>query len=150
MNSQELQIFVRSKIAVADFMQIAITKLEPDFIEISAPLAPNANVHGTLFAGSATAIAMVAAWCLVYERMQQAGLGSNLVVVRQSTNYLRPIKNDFTASARFAGENAWQNFVSAMNSKGRGRIPLMVDIKQGDEIGARIEAEYAASLSAET
>lgn len=147
MNAQELQNLVRAKIAAADFMQIAITQLESDALEISAPLAPNANVHGTLFAGSATSIAMVAAWCLVYERMQQENLGSNLVVVRQATNYLRPVNGDFTASARFANENAWQNFVDALRAKGRGRISLVVDIKQGDEIGARVEAEYAASIS---
>lgn len=147
MNSQELQDLVRAKIAVADFMQIAITKLESDFLEISAPLSPNANVHGTLFAGSATAIGMVAAWCLIFQRMQLENLGSNLVVVRQSTNYLRPIKSDFTASARFSGENAWQDFVDALHSKGRGRISLVVDIKQGGEIGARLEAEYAAHIS---
>lgn len=149
MNAQELQTLVREKIAAADFMQITIAKLESDFIEISAPLAPNSNVHGTLFAGSATSIGMVAAWCLVFHRMQQTNLGSNLVVVRQATNYLRPVSGDFTASARFAGNTAWQDFTDRLNKKGRGRIALVVDIKQGDEIGARIEAEYAASISSE-
>ncbi len=146
MNNAELQDFVRSKIPVADFMQITVTKVESDLIEVCAPLAPNSNVHGTLFGGSSTAIGLVAAWMLVFMRMQQEGLGSNLVVLRETTNYLRPVTGAFTAIAKFENENIWNDFVAALNRKGRARIPVVSTIRQDGEVGARIEAEFAANI----
>ncbi|NBO77191.1 MAG: hypothetical protein EBV28_09360 [Betaproteobacteria bacterium] len=75
LNASELQALIRSRIPVADFMQLEVRLLTPDQVDISAPLEPNRNVHGTLFGGSGTAIALVAAWkpCSRPERRPQGG-----------------------------------------------------------------------------
>lgn len=146
MKAIELQSFVRTKIPAAEFMQVAVITAEPDLVEVGAPLAPNSNVHGTLFGGSATAVGLIAAWCLVYQRMQQDHLGSNLVVMRQVTNYLRPVTGAFTATAKFESETAWSDFIAALNRKGRARIAVIATLQQDGEIGARIEADFAANV----
>lgn len=146
MNAVELQKFVRSKIPLAEFMQVAVIAAEPDSVKVGAPIEPNSNVHSTLFGGSATAIGLIAAWCLVFQRMQQDALGSNLVVIRQTTTYLRPVTAAFTAAAKFENETVWSDFVAALRRKGRARLFVTALIQQDGEIGARIEAEFAADV----
>ncbi|MDB6061763.1 MAG: thioesterase domain protein [Verrucomicrobiaceae bacterium] len=146
MSPSELQSFLRTRIPVADFMQINVVRAEPELIEFSAPLAPNSNVHDTLFGGSSAAIAMVAAWSLVYIGMQKEELGSNLVVLRQNMTYLRPVAGEFTIVATFAHENVWSDFVATLNSKGRARILLDVALQYDGQLAGKLEAEMAASI----
>lgn len=101
MNAAELQALIRSRIPVADFMQLEVLSLTPDQVDISAPLEPNRNVHGTLFGGSGTAIALVAAWSLVHARMHAQGLLQPLVVAQQSTQYFKPVTDRVLARCRW-------------------------------------------------
>ena len=145
MTPNELQTFIRTKIPAAEFMQVAVTRAEPDMIEVSAPLAPNSNVHGTLFGGSSAAIGLVAAWSLVYQRMLLDRIDATLVVSRHSMTYLRPVGGSFSALAQFADAQAWPHFTAALSENGKGRVCAAVKVLYNGKEAARLDAEFAAS-----
>ncbi len=145
MNAAELQALIRSRIPVADFMQLEVRSLTPDQVDISAPLEPNRNVHGTLFGGSGTAIALVAAWSLVHARMHAHGLRQPLVVAQQSTQYFKPVTGRVLARAVFAHPQAWGEFTQRLAQGQRARVPVQVELQQHEgQTAARVEALFAA------
>ena len=145
MSPQALEELIRSRIPVADFMQLRVVSLAPAQVEISAPLEPNRNVHGTLFGGSGTAIALVAAWSLVHARMNAQGLSQPLVVAQQSTQYFKPVTGPVMARAAFASPQAWESFTERLAQGRRGRVAVVVELFQHEgETAARVEALFAA------
>ena len=145
MNAAELQALIRSRIPVADFMQLEVRSLTPDQVDISAPLEPNRNVHGTLFGGSGTAMALVAAWSLVHARMHAQGLLQPLVVAQQSTQYFKPVTGRVLARAMFAHPQAWGEFTQRLAQGQRARVPVQVELQQHEgQTAARVEALFAA------
>ena len=145
MSPNELEAFIRSRIPVADFMQLSVLQLLPDRVELAAPLEPNRNVHGTLFGGSGTAIALVAAWSLVHARMQAEGLNAPLVVARQTTHYFKPVTGRVTAQAVFDTAQAWPEFARRLAEGHRARVGVVVELQQtAGEVAAQVEALFAA------
>lgn len=149
MSPSELEAFIRSRIPVADFMQLSVQQLLPDRVELAAPLEPNRNVHGTLFGGSGTAIALVAAWSLVHVRMQDEGLNAPLVVAKQTTHYFKPVTGRVVAQAVFETGQSWADFTRRLAEGHRARVGVVVELRQAEsdgvgDVAARVEALFAA------
>lgn len=145
MTPQVLEELIRSRIPVADFMQLTVESLDANSVVVTAPLEPNRNVHGTLFGGSGTAIALVAAWSLVHARMQVEGLKAPLVVAKQTTVYLKPVTGRVTARAVFETAEAWGAFTRSLGEGQRARVGVVVELQQTPgEVAARVEALFAA------
>ncbi len=71
-------------------------------LTLSVPLAPNANIHGTAFAGSLHSLAVLAAWgWLQLHANRHAGSlrASTIVVRRTEVAYKAPVKAAFAATA---------------------------------------------------
>ncbi|MBM3388514.1 MAG: hypothetical protein FJY26_03265 [Betaproteobacteria bacterium] len=50
MTAQALQTLIRTRIPLANFLQLRVQALEPDRAVVGAALEPNRNGHGALFA----------------------------------------------------------------------------------------------------
>ena len=61
MKSAELQDYLRTRIPLAHAMGVEVRSLGEAGIELYAPLAPNTNHRDTVFGGSASAVAILAA-----------------------------------------------------------------------------------------
>jgi thioesterase domain-containing protein len=146
MGPQELQALIRAGIPVANFMQLSVLDVRPDGVDLSAPLAPNLNVHGTLFGGSGAAMALVAAWSLSHSRLQSEGREVPLVVVKQAMQYFKPVRSTVLARARFAQGQGWDSFVQAVQNGQRARLGVVVELapeSEPNEVAARLEATFA-------
>jgi hypothetical protein len=62
--AQALEQKIRTAIPLSAAMQFSIKVLNQDEIQVSAPLEPNINVHGTGFAGSIYSAAILTGWAL--------------------------------------------------------------------------------------
>jgi thioesterase domain-containing protein len=147
MGPQELQALIRTGIPVANFMQLSVLEVRPDGVDLSAPLAPNLNVHGTLFGGSGAAMALVAAWSLSHTRLHREGLDVPLVVVKQNMQYFKPVRSTVIARARFAPGHGWEPFILAVQQSQRARLGVVVELvpeSKPEEVAARLEATFAA------
>ena len=100
-----------------------------------------------MFGGSASALALLAAWSLLYLGLAQAGVGARLVVQRNTIDYERPITGDFSATAARADEHAWRRFLATLARRGRARITVAVTLECAGARVGRLEGEFVGSRS---
>ena len=75
-------------------MQVSVVELSLDEVVLGAPLAPNINHRHTVFGGSASALAILAAWSLVHVRLAAEGAAARLVIQRNTMSYDGPMGED--------------------------------------------------------
>src|SRR5512134_691172 len=99
MDCRELERFLHENIPLSKAIGIEVQESDSEHVILSAPLVPNINHHSTVFGGSASAVAILAAWALLYIRLRQAGLQHRLVIQKNTMVYERPIADAFVASS---------------------------------------------------
>jgi len=144
MQPRELRRYLHEHIPLSKAMGTDVVVAAADGVTLSAPLLPNINHRETVFGGSASALALLAAWALLYIRLTRAGVDGRLVVQRNTMHYARPITGDFTATAALADEAAWRKFVITFTRKRRARISVMVKLHCRGETVGRLEGEFVA------
>ncbi len=122
MNPTELQAYLHQHIPLSGAMAVSVTEASVQRVVLSAPLAPNINHRDTVFGGSASAVAILAAWSMLHMKLSAQNLGSRLVIQRNTMDYERPMAGHFTAVAEAPSEQAWRAFVRMFERKGLGRI----------------------------
>lgn len=144
MTPAELEAYLHAHIPLSAAMQVSVVEIGPEAVVLGAPLAPNINHRDTVFGGSASAVAILAAWSLLHLRLTAAGFESRVVIQRNSMDYLAPIVGDFTARSYFEAGANWDGFARMLQRKGRARISLgAVLIADGVEAG-RLSGEFVA------
>lgn len=124
-------------------MRVRVTRCDADGVLLAAPLAPNINHVGTVFAGSASALAMLAGWTLVHARLAEWPFAATLVIRRGRIDYDRPIDGDFEAWCPSPGEPEWQRFGADLRA-GRGRLELDVEVRRHGRRMASFNGVYVA------
>lgn len=142
MESAELQQYMHKRIPISKAMGVEVAHASADAVTLSAPLAPNINHRDTVFGGSASAVALLAAWALLLLRLKHDGLDGYIVVRRNTMSYDRPMPVDFTATAALNMSASWASFVATLKRKHRARISLTVALHcQGEKVG-ELEGEF--------
>src|SRR5487761_2583361 len=100
MTPAELEAYLHAHIPLSRAMSVGVVSIAAERVVLSAPLGPNINHRSTVFGGSASAVAILAAWSLLHLRLTGAGMESRLVIQKNSMDYLAPITGDFTATAQ--------------------------------------------------
>jgi len=148
----ELEQYLHRHIPLTQAMQLRVAAAGPDCVVLTAPLAPNINHRETAFGGSISALATLAAWSLVYVRMQRLGLPARVVIHRNTMEYRRPITGAFAARAALTDEQAWEHFAEMFRRRGKARIVVHAQVVQladdestaaGDEAGVFV-GEFVA------
>ena len=141
MNAKDLEAYLRDRIPLSRAMAVEVRSASPQGVTLFAPLAPNINHRDTVFGGSASALAILAAWSALYVRMRDGGHEGRIVIHRNTMHYERPIIDGFTATAAVPDGPAWDRLLAAMQRRRPGRI----------RIGAKLEcdAEQVGDLDGE-
>lgn len=131
----ELEHFLHEHIPLARAMSVRIVAADGDGLVLAAPLAANKNHHGTLFGGSASALAILAAWGWIHLRLDDEGLDPDLVIQKSSMRFVAPGRSDVTARCRGATDAAWRRFLRTYRRFGRARLELeAVLASEGEEV----------------
>ena len=144
MTPGELETYLFENIPLSRAMQVSVVSVQPESVVLSAPLAPNVNVHETVFGGSASAVALLAAWSLLYLRMVGAGVSGHLVIQRNTMNFELPISGSFTAHSSFVYPASWEPFVRLLRRKGMARITMSSILVFSGQTTGRFEGEFVA------
>ena len=139
--AQELERKIRAAIPLSDAMQFSIDRLDPDKIQVSAPLEPNINIHGTGFAGSIYAVAVLSGWALCRHIMEMLEMDGDLVVAKAEIAYRAPITSTMECKCHVDTE-ARDNFIEGFTQLGKGKMELQVEV--GDRPHAILQATYIA------
>ncbi len=144
MNCIELEKYLYDHIPLSKAMQVSVVSVQPEGVTLSAPLAANINHRDTVFGGSASAVAILAAWSLLHTRLASLSISSRLVIQRNSMHYALPISGTFTARSFIATEAAWESFTRMLKRKGRARITVSCVVEYAGQVAGQLEGEFVA------
>ncbi len=144
MEPLELETYLRERIPLSRAMEVRVVEIGATHLRVAAPLAPNINHRDTVFGGSAAAVAMLAAWGLLYVRLDREQRPARLVIQRCSMEYLQPIDAEFAAVSTLAAGEDWSRFLAGIERKGRARIAVRVDLDSRDRRVGEFTGEFVA------
>ena len=137
----DLEQRIRRVIPLSDAMQFSIRQLSLDAIQVTAPLEPNINIHGTGFAGSIYSLGVLTGWALCTHIMAELGIEAELVVARAEIRYRKPVSGDLECSCACSAVQR-ESFRQGVAALGKGK--LVLDIEVGADRQAVLQATYIA------
>jgi thioesterase domain-containing protein len=147
-NPAELTDYLRARIPLVRAMAVEVRMAGPAGVTLYAPLAPNINHRDTVFGGSASAVAILAAWSALYVRMQTEGLEGRIVIRRNTMDYERPIVGGFIATATAPDDAAVARLRAALARTRAARVDLGAVLEcDGARVGA-LQGEFAVLTAA--
>jgi thioesterase domain-containing protein len=139
-----LQRYLHDHIPLSKAMGVEVVEATDAGVTLAAPLAPNINHRETVFGGSASAVAILSAWTLMYLRLKSEQLNVRIVIQRNTMTYERPITGKFIASAAIPDTAAWRRFVDTLRRKSRGRFTVRSTLyRHAEEVG-EFEGDFVA------
>ena len=144
MDARELQDCLHAHIPLSAAMQVSVRSVQADGVTLAAPLAPNINHRETVFGGSASALAILAAWSLLHTRMRAEGVHARLVIQSNQMDYDKPIFGDFTARSSLAEPDQWPRFMRMLARMRRGRLRVNAVLESDGAVVGRLTGEFVA------
>jgi thioesterase domain-containing protein len=144
MNAPELEAYLHGHIPLSSAMRVSVDAVTADGVTLRAPLAPNINHRETVFGGSASAVAILAAWSLLHTRMLADGIAARLVIQSNTMDYDRPILGEFTARSALAEPDQWPRFTRTLARMGRARLRVTAVLESDCEVAGRLTGEFVA------
>lgn len=141
-SAEALLARIAGEIPLTAAMQLQLRSFDGECLRIGVPLAPNINDKGTGFAGSISALANIAGWCLL-TLWGEAALGAcQAAIAEASLRYRKPVMSDFEAEVRLPAAEVMAAFRQRLAEKGRARLTLLVDIRDREGVAASMTADY--------
>lgn len=139
-----LQRYLHDHIPLSRAMEVEVVEATDNGVTLAAPLAPNINHRETVFGGSASAVAILSAWTLMYLRLKSEQLNVRIVIQKNTMTYERPITGKFIASAAISDTTAWRRFVDTLKRKRRGRFTVRSILSRHAEKVGEFEGDFVA------
>lgn len=144
MQPDELERYLHQRIPLSEAMGVRVAEADGHSVTLRAPLVPNINHSQTVFGGSASAVAMLAAWSLLHTRLTAAGIGARVVIRRNTMEYDAPIAGDFEARASIGEAGDWETFVTTLRRRGKARLQACAVLRQDGRAVAKFSGEFVA------
>lgn len=142
-----LEDYLHRQIPLSASMQVSVRSASSDSVILRAPLEPNINHKSTVFGGSASAVAILAAWSLLHLRLSEEKIPCHLVIQSNRMDYDRPILGAFEAKATLPDPAAWPAFLNMLVRKKRARIDAQSVLLFDDAVAGRFEGRFVALLA---
>ena len=144
MTPADLQTYLHAHIPLSAAMGVAVLQADERGMQLAAPLAPNINHRETVFGGSASAVAILAAWSHLSWHLTRQGMPVRLVIQRNSMEYLLPVSGDFLARTAPLDVTVWARFVRTLERHGRARIEMPSELVYEGATAGRFSGEFVA------
>lgn len=143
MTPSALDEYLHTHIPITRAMGVRTLFASAERVELTAPLEPNINVHGTAFGGSGATLALLAAWSVLHLRLEAEAIANRLVIQRSTTDYLLPIAGDLTAVATLDGADL-KNFLATIARRGRARLSVSSELMFEGKVAGRLTGDFVA------
>ncbi|MGE5247232.1 MAG: YiiD C-terminal domain-containing protein [Verrucomicrobiota bacterium] len=144
MEARAVEKYLHEHIPLSAAMEVAVLEATPNVVRLSAPLSPNVNHRGTVFGGSASAVAILSAWTLLYLRLKGEHVECNLVIQKNAMTYTCPITDRFTASASLHDPVVWSRFLNTLGRRNRARIGVTSILHCNEEKVGEFDGDFVA------
>ena len=146
MNAAELEAYLHGHIPLSAAMQVSVDAVAADGVTLRAPLAPNINHRETVFGGSASAIAILAAWSLLHTRLLAEGITARLVIQSNTMDYDAPILGEFSARSSLEAPEQWPRFTRTLARMGRARMRAVAVLESDGQVVGRLTGEFVGLI----
>lgn len=140
----EVEAYLHAHIPISAAMGVRVRACDLEGTLLAAPLAPNINHRSTVFGGSASAVAILAAWTWLHFAVRRAGVVSRLVIQENRVAYLAPITGDFEARCAAPASVTYERFLRTLRRLGRARLTLGARLTCDSREVATFTGEYVA------
>lgn len=144
MNPLTLEHYLHEHIPLSKAMQVRVIEAAEESVVLNAPLAPNINHTESVFGGSASALAILAAWSIIHVRLKNAGIVSSIVIQSNVMNYKHPIYGTFKARSFIIDPKAWEMFMRMLLRRGRARISVSSVLEYEGRLVGDFEGRFVA------
>lgn len=144
MTPTELQHYLHGHIPLSRAMQVSTQAVSTDSVVLSAPLRPNINHRDTVFGGSASALAMLAAWSLLNVRLSQQSVPFRLVIQRNVMEFIAPMSGEFTATSSLKAPQSWERQLRMLERKGAARFTVIAELSCAGKHTGNFSGEFVA------
>jgi thioesterase domain-containing protein len=145
-SERSLEQYLHTHIPLSAAMRVSVCLASIESVVLSAPLEPNINHTSTVFGGSASAVAILAAWSLLHLRLVHEGHHCEIVIQSNQMDYDRPIRGAFIATSSLTDSVAWPAFLKMLTRRKRVRIGVQAVLSFGDAPGGRLDGSFVAFL----
>lgn len=140
----EVERYLHEHIPISAAMGVRVVGCDATGVRLSAPLEPNINHRATVFGGSASAVAILAAWTYLHATLRGAELATRLVIQRNTIDYLAPITGDFGAFCPALPATEIERFVRTVRRHGKARLTVAAELTCGERRTASFSGDYVA------
>jgi thioesterase domain-containing protein len=145
-----LQQTLTQDIPITQHIGITIERYDNNGLVLQAPLEGNTNPKGTAFAGSINSLVTLAGWGLIWLLLKELDIAADVVIQNSWINYLRPVTNDFAAQCDRPRQDEIEKLEQGLRKKGKARMELGVEIRQGEEVAVEFKGRYVVRLTETT
>jgi thioesterase domain-containing protein len=142
----EIENYLYAHIPLSKAMGLRVDAASFDAVELSAPLAPNINHRETAFGGSLSTLAILAAWTLLYVRLDAERIAARLAIQSNTMRYDAPATGDFSAIAKLRDAAQWVRFRQMLQRHGRARTAVVSNLRCGDKPIGEFSGEFVALI----
>lgn len=119
-----IEAALHGAIPITRALGLRVAAWDADGLALAAPLAPNRNDKGTVFAGSLNAALTLAGWGLLWLALREHGRAATVIIQDSSIEYLRPVADDFVARCARPAPGELERLLATLERRGRARIEL--------------------------
>ena len=147
---RSVERYLHEHIPITRALGVSVLGADADGVRLGAPFGPNINHRSTVFGGSVSTLAILSGWTLVQLRLRAERLRAQIVIQRNTMEYLLPMRADFEAFCPSPPADEWRRFLQTLRRRGRARIEVEAEIISAGERAGTFRGVYAALRAAPT
>jgi thioesterase domain-containing protein len=143
---KELSDYLASKIPLSNCMEVSVMSADHSGVVLAVPLAPNVNHRGTMFGGSASALAMLAGWGYIWTLLREVDMEGTIVIRRNRMDFNSPLKEDIRAKTSTIDDKSIASLLQGLRTHGEARQLVEVTLFNEQHAAAFFEGEFAVRI----
>lgn len=143
-SAEDIEKYLHRHIPITRTMKVKVRQADDMVVRLSAAHAPNINHRGTVFGGSACALAILSAWAMLYRKLMLQHFDGRIVIQQNRMCYDKPITGNFTADCKAPAKEEWTRFKATLKRWGKARINLKSTVQCGGETTGQFDGDYVA------
>lgn len=141
---KKLEKFLKKQIPLLKAMKLEVKEYSGLKLALKAPLKPNKNDKNTGFAGSIYTLSVITGWSLLFLKLKEAGLSTDIVIHTMSGIYMAPVEGDFYAEVSLPAMLLWEDFLKKIKAGHKAKIPLEIRLISDREEKFALNAQFVA------
>lgn len=142
MTKSQIEEYLYKHIPITKALGVKALAFSKEEVRFWAPIDKNINHRSTAFGGSISSLLITTGWSYLRLLFDEVNPVPMIVIGRSSTDYLKPVTEDFISELIIPEKEKLDNFLEMFDRFGKARITLEVQIKKEGQILAEFDGDF--------